>query len=210
VDRQTADPAADRQTADRQAADEQIAARQTAARQTVARQTVARQTVARQTVTRRKVDRQIDRPIDRRRVWRRAALALLLAAAAGVVIAPALPHGPDGPARMPASPEVEQRYGVHFTMVGVTADRGLVDVRFIVLDPDRTADMLSAPERLPRLVLERKNRALPSAALLPMIHDPVPGRTYYVLYRNSGGAVRKGDRVTLAFDHASVRHVLVS
>jgi hypothetical protein len=150
-----------------------------------------------------------DRWRDRRHVRRRAAL-WLLPVAAGVMIAPALPHGPGVPARMPTSPEVEQRHGVRFTMVGVTGDGGLVDVRFIVLDPDRTADMLSAPERLPRLFLERENKALPSAALLPMIHDPVPGRTYYVLYRNSGGAIRKGDKVALAFDDASVRHVVVS
>ncbi|WP_393174757.1 hypothetical protein [Nonomuraea marmarensis] len=132
-----------------------------------------------------------------------------LAVAAGLVVLFALPDRTERRAEMPASHEVEQQYGVRFTMVGVTADHGLLDVRFIVLDPDRATDMLSDPARLPDVVVESKGKALPSPALTPMIHDPVAGRTYYVLYRNSGGVVRVGDTVTLAFDQASLRHVPV-
>ncbi|WP_147268869.1 hypothetical protein [Sphaerisporangium album] len=133
-----------------------------------------------------------------------------VAAVAALVVVLALPHG-GGTARagMPAAPDVEQRYGVRFTMVGVTADHGLLDVRFIVLDPDRAAAMLSDARRLPRVIVDTAGRALPSPALMPMIHDPVAGRTYYVLYRNSGGVIRRGDTVTLAFDQASVPHVPV-
>ncbi|MFC5827595.1 hypothetical protein [Nonomuraea insulae] len=140
---------------------------------------------------------------------RRLLVALALALAAGLVVLLALPDRADRPAGMPVSPEVEQRYGVRFTMVGVTADHGLLDVRFIVLDPDHATDMLSDADRLPDVVVESRGKALPSPALMPMIHNPVAGRTYYVLYRNSGGVVMAGDTVTLAFDEARLRHVPV-
>lgn len=135
--------------------------------------------------------------------------AVAIALAAGVAVAIAMPDRPAAGEPMPTSPEIERQYGVRFTMVGVTADHGLVDVRFIVLDPDRAAEMLSDPSRLPRLMVERVDKPLPSAALMPMHHELIPGRTYYVLYRNSGGAVRSGEMVTLAFDLGSLRHVVV-
>lgn len=148
------------------------------------------------------------RPGLRRPATLLTAIAIALAAALAVAVAVA-----DRPARgasMPTSPEIEREYGVRFTMVGVTADHGLLDVRFIVLDPDRAAQMLSDPSHLPRLVVERVDKALPSAALMPMHHELIPGRTYYVLYRNSGGAVHSGDKVTLAFDLGSLRHVVAN
>lgn len=140
---------------------------------------------------------------------RRLLVVAALALAAGLVVLLALPDRADRLAGMPVSPEVEQRYGVRFTMVGVTADHGLLDVRFIVLDSDRATDMLSDADRLPDVVVESQGKALPSPALMPMIHNPVAGRTYYVLYRNSGGVVMAGDTVTLAFDEARLRHVPV-
>lgn len=111
--------------------------------------------------------------------------------------------------RMPVSAAVEAHHGVRFTMVGATGDGGLLDVRFKVLDPNLAGKMVERPMNLPKLIVERDGVTMPSAALLGMLHNLVPGRTYYYLYRNSGGHVRSGDRVALAFDDAVLRHVTV-
>ena len=42
----------------------------------------------------------------------------------------------------PVSPAIEARWGVRVSHVGVSADGGLVDVRFVVLDPDRALALL--------------------------------------------------------------------
>jgi protocatechuate 3,4-dioxygenase beta subunit len=75
-------------------------------------------------------------------------LILVAIVVAGVLIwraAPApAPATPAAPGAVPASPAIEQRYGVRINMVGVTADGGLLDLRFTVLDATSCAPIKDA------------------------------------------------------------------
>lgn len=135
--------------------------------------------------------------------------ALVAAAWATVALLPAdLEASTAQPVTMPASAQIESEYGVRFSLVGVTADGGLVDVRFVVLDEERAGEMLEDEAGLPLLVTERNGKVLPSAAMMPMEHDLTAGRTYSVLYRNTAGAIRAGDDVTVQFPDLELNHVV--
>lgn len=148
------------------------------------------------------------RPVSGRR--RLAVLVGLLVLAATILAVSVDGSKATGSPDLPISPAIEQQYGVRFTLVGVTADGGLVDVRFVVLNAELASDLMTSESTLPRIVTERNDKVLPSAAMMPMEHVLTAGRTYSVLYRNTAGAVRAGDEVSLVFPGMSLSDVIAS
>ena len=118
---------------------------------------------------------------------------------------------PSGPAtvQVPLNPAVEARWGIRVTQVAVTADGGLVDFRFIVLDPDKASEMLSNVDNLPVLRPDGTNTLVNSAAQMADTHNLRAGQTYFLLYRNSGGAVRSARSVSVLFGDLRIDHVPV-
>ncbi|MBI5304499.1 MAG: hypothetical protein HY868_20365 [Chloroflexi bacterium] len=106
------------------------------------------------------------------------------------------------PVVMPVSPEIEERWGVRISQIGVTADGGLVDFRFIVIDPDKALAMLQNVENLPVLVAEDTGAIVNSMAMMAGRHSLQPGRTYFLLYRNTLGAIKPGSRVKVMFNNS--------
>lgn len=92
--------------------------------------------------------------------------------------------------------EIEERYGVQVTLVAVTAAGGLIDFRFRVTDPARASALLD-PESLPVLVAEDGTALRTSRP--PEVDALEAGRVYFILYPNSGTALRRGDPVTVVF-----------
>ena len=113
-----------------------------------------------------------------------------------------------GPAEFPRNGEIETRWGVRVTQVAVTADGGLVDFRFLVIDPDRALDMIQEEANLPVLKAEGGDGIVQSAAKMAPTHDLVAGRSYYILYRNTGGAIEPGRRISVVFDDLRLEHVV--
>ncbi|MEK7786754.1 MAG: hypothetical protein AAB658_15195, partial [Chloroflexota bacterium] len=54
----------------------------------------------------------------------------------------------------------EERWGIRITMIGISADGGLVDFRYVVIDGDKTLAMLDDIENRPVLVDEATNTVL--------------------------------------------------
>ena len=68
---------------------------------------------------------------------------------------------------IPTNPEIETMWGVRITQIGVTADGGLVDFRYQVLDPDKAGAMSEDLSSVPVLTDERSGTLVNSAALMP-------------------------------------------
>jgi hypothetical protein len=114
------------------------------------------------------------------------------------------------PPSMPANPDIEARWGIRVTQVGVIADGGLIDVRFLVLDADRALELMSDPANLPVIVDARSGLVVRSAAMMGNGHHQLPeGRTSFLLYRNTRGAIKSGSLVALRFGELRLDHVPV-
>ena len=141
--------------------------------------------------------------------WLIAALVLvtvggLLAVAA--VAAGRLLGGPRAPT-VPSSPAVEQTWGVHVTAVNVTADGGLIDLRLVVLDATKAAALMADRQVAPRIVVEDSGRLTLFPAMT--VHRRMQvGRTYFLLYRNTGGVVRAGHELTIAVGRLRINGVV--
>jgi hypothetical protein len=109
---------------------------------------------------------------------------------------------------MPINPQIEQQWGVRVTQIGVTADGGMVDFRYIVIDPDKALAMQQDVNKLPVLVAEDSGTLVNSTSLMGFKHTLKPGETYFLLYRNTGGAIKSGTPVTVKFGDLLLEHMV--
>lgn len=102
---------------------------------------------------------------------------------------------------------LEDRWGIQVTLVGVSADGGLVDFRYIVVDPDKALAMLDDINNRPVLVDETTNTILLPAPS-PSSHrgKPFPGQTFILLYPNPSGVVQVGSRVSVIIGDIRLEH----
>jgi hypothetical protein len=115
---------------------------------------------------------------------------------------------------VPTSPLVEQRWGIKVTNVVLLADGGLVAIRYQVVDPAKDGKLHSGgTANLPVLIDESTGREIKSTAAMMHVHyadGGVNGKSYSILYGNSGGALKRGAIVTIKMaDGTSLRHVTV-
>ena len=110
---------------------------------------------------------------------------------------------------VPHNAAVELRFGIRISQIAVTAGGGMVDVRYIALDPDRALAFGHRRSTFPVLVDERTGRELGGLAMSMFPHHLLAGRQYYLLYRNDGGTVRSGDTVSVRMGSLWLRHVVV-
>ncbi len=110
---------------------------------------------------------------------------------------------------VPVNPQIEEKWGIRVSQIGVTADGGMVDFRFVVTDPDKALELMSKADNLPILATEDNKTYINSAALMSPRHALNPGTTYFMLYRNTKGAVKPGTAVTVLFpDELKLEHVV--
>lgn len=132
-----------------------------------------------------------------------------LALAVGVLAWLAATLGPpSAPPTMPTSPAVEERWGIRVSHVGVSGDGGLVEVRFVVLDSDKALALMDE-ENLPVLRAEGTGIVVRSAALMTSHRAVAPGRSSFLLYRNTRRALTPGSFVTIVFGDLELEHVPV-
>jgi hypothetical protein len=102
---------------------------------------------------------------------------------------------------LPAPSAFEVEAGIQIAQVGLTAQGGMVDVRFKVLDAAKAKVMLGNPANVPTLI----------AGDQPPLHPPhhalkgarfAQGQVFYILYPNARGAVQPGVDVTVAMGDA--------
>ncbi|HEX2911227.1 MAG TPA: hypothetical protein VH186_10495 [Chloroflexia bacterium] len=115
------------------------------------------------------------------------------------------------PDKMPTSAAIEAKWGIRISQIGVTADGGLIDFRFVVLDSEKATNMMKDVNNLPVLIASDSGKTVNSAALMPTKHDLNAGQTYFLLYRNTQGAIKHDTTISVVFqddlrlDNAIVR-----
>ncbi|TKJ30223.1 MAG: hypothetical protein CEE40_05525 [Chloroflexi bacterium B3_Chlor] len=154
------------------------------------------------------------RPVSRRwhtLSWRRLlllAIIVLMAAAAPLALSAcgATRQAPQTPVQSASSAAaVEERFGIRVTLLGVTADGGLIDLRFQVVDADKAATMLE-PGNLPVLIAEDSGVELKLSPRSDVAHLEA-GRVYYLLYPNAQNAIKPGTKVTVVMGGLRLEHL---
>lgn len=142
--------------------------------------------------------------------WSLLPVVLIIVGVAAFLLARGAPApAPAAPGNViPISAEIEARWGVRVSQIGVTADGGMVDFRYIVLDPDKALALIDNVKNVPVLLAENTGTSVNSAALMPAKHNLNPGQTYFFLYRNTQGAIKAGTPVTVKFGDLALEHVI--
>jgi len=112
------------------------------------------------------------------------------------------------PGAMPLSPEIEEKFGVRFTFVAVTASGGMVELRYRVIDEGKAANFGHYTETAPMIIAEDTGKIVDVTIMGLHNHRVEPGRMYYVLYRNTEGAVESHRPVTIAVGDLTLEHVV--
>ena len=111
---------------------------------------------------------------------------------------------------MPISAAIESTYGIRFTGVDVTAGGGMIQVRYQVLDSDKT-EAIHATDLTPYVVDSRGVKyADPGMAGHSHVGKALAaGRTDYILLADAMGGVQPGSTVTIKVGHLELRNVPV-
>jgi len=119
----------------------------------------------------------------------------------------------------------EDALGVRVLHVALTADGGMVDVRYRVTNPEKAAllggggshEIRTAEDVIqsPLLIDEASGYAVMETRLHQMGRvqkqrgAPQAGLTYFILFSNTGGLIKPGSKVALAVGDARLEHLLV-
>jgi hypothetical protein len=112
------------------------------------------------------------------------------------------------PGTMPISDEIEEKFGVRFTFLAVTAEGGMAELRYRVIDEDKAANFGHFTETAPMLIDDETGKIVDVTIMGLHNHRAEPGRMYYILYRNTEGAVKSGHPVTIAIGNYELASVV--
>jgi hypothetical protein len=110
---------------------------------------------------------------------------------------------------LPHDGQMEADLGVRFSQAAVVGDGGLVELRYIVLDGQKASTFQNNTKNPPQLKSERTGKIAWRAALMKQGHELRPGQTYYILYLNNAGAIKRGDNIEIAAGQRHLQHVPV-
>lgn len=102
----------------------------------------------------------------------------------------------------------EDQTGVRVLRIALTAGGGMVDLQYLVLDPDR-ALALHDSENPPLLVDQASGIALSTSFHSHNARELKAALTYHMLIMNSGGILERGKRVTLKVGEAALEELVV-
>ena len=104
--------------------------------------------------------------------------------------------------------EIEERYGIRPTLIGVTAAGGLVDFRFKVLDAEKARILTKDHSLMPVLTVQNTGTrlALPGGGMHSMTF--YNDKVYYILFGNPKGEVKPGTPIAVAFGDIQVGPIL--
>jgi len=110
---------------------------------------------------------------------------------------------------VPQDGQMEAALGVRFTQAAVVADGGLIELRYVVLNTQKASAFQNDTKHPPTLKNERNGTIAWRAALMKQGHDLRPGQSYYILYMNNAGAIKRGDSLDIAAGSHHLAHVPV-
>ena len=104
---------------------------------------------------------------------------------------------------------LEQEYGIHLTLVGVTAAGGMVDVRYRVVDPLKAAQLVDEEEGgIMPMVYVGNGEVMLMSDMHMREQKLVAGRVYFSLIPNAQNVVKRGTVVTVVFGDVAVEPTL--
>lgn len=109
---------------------------------------------------------------------------------------------------VPISPEIEERFGVRITGLYLSAQGGLVDLRYRVVDVGKAKNFGHDTENSPLLIAEASGKVVDVTIMMKHSHRIELGRIYYILFRNTGNAVEPGSTVTVQIGNLRLEHVV--
>ncbi len=104
--------------------------------------------------------------------------------------------------------EFEAKWGIRITLIGVTADGGLVDLRYQVIDAQKAGTIATDKTTVPTLIDEQTGTEIASSVMSHSKHVIVAGQTYFQLYRNPQGAIQHGHPVTVKIGDIQIAHLI--
>jgi hypothetical protein len=139
------------------------------------------------------------------------ALTLLLALALAAALMIRFVGSADAAPRydIPHNGQMEAALGVRFTQAALVADGGLVELRYQVLDGQKASTFQNDTKHPPTLRNERNSKVAWRAVLMKQAHELRPGQTYYLLYLNSQGSIKRGDKIEIGAGKGRLAHVPV-
>ena len=114
---------------------------------------------------------------------------------------------PAQPARFAPMQELEERYGIRVTLIGVTAAGGMVDFRFRVLDAGKALALTKDHALMPVLNVQNSDTRLAMGAGMHSMNFQ-DGKVYYILFGNPRGEVKSGTPISVAFGDMQVEPIL--
>jgi len=148
-----------------------------------------------------------------RKAMARPVLALLVLVAilcTGTTAVAYVATRPDaGPTGFPHNAALEQQLGVRFSRVVVVGDGGLLQLSFVILDPDKATEFEAGLKKPPAITSENRPGGTTRISVMKQGHNLIAGQTYYLVYENTRGAVRPGERVTIRAGKLALHHVPV-
>jgi hypothetical protein len=110
---------------------------------------------------------------------------------------------------VPHDGQMEAALGIRFSQAAVVGDGGLVELRYIVLDTQKASAFQNDTKHPPTLRSERGGKTVWRPALMKQGHELRPGQTYYLLYLNNAGAIKRGDNIEVDYGPRKLQHVPV-
>jgi uncharacterized protein YjeT (DUF2065 family) len=118
------------------------------------------------------------------------------------------PPAPEN-APMPVNAAFEEKYGVRITMLAVTADGGMVDFRYVILDPDKARTFAIDANTTPILYPQTGKTILSETAPMPHKEFQRAGVTNFLLYHNTYGSIKPRTYVTVVLGSIKLERVPV-
>ncbi len=119
-------------------------------------------------------------------------------------------HSASAGSGMPASAAIEAEYGIRFTSVDVTAGGGMIQIRYQVLDSDKT--LAVHDEDVAPFVVDRNGTKYADPGMVGHSHvgpARTPGTSDYILLANARAGVQPGSVVTIKVGDLELRNVPV-
>lgn len=152
------------------------------------------------------------RTTGRARHWRAwAVIVLVLTVAIGLAVRATVSSSADVRSGTDAvtAQEFAAYTGINMSLLGVTAQGGMIEFRYQVVDPDKASLLLHQDDRRPVLVDEDSGATL---AMLSRPHnhkaDLKAGGTYFFMMANSHNALHDGSKVTVIVGDVRLEHLV--
>ena len=92
---------------------------------------------------------------------------------------------------------METKVGVRVVRASLAADGGLLDVRYVVLNAPSAQKWMANTNNPPTLHDQRNSADVNRVAPMRDAHQQRPGQTYYLIYKNTGNTIHRGDLIDL-------------